>query len=183
MFIDNDTKLRVNINAPYKGFSRLDTPELRQRAGVIEVQEAMPPEDYDPDVYYRTEQDDAPYVVYTRKSDEQIAQVRWEKIKTKRDEITDNGGCLVGGKWFHTDPKSKQQQMALTMLGSSIPAGLMWKTMDGSFVEMTAQLAQQLFAAQVHREQTVFAHAEALRADPTADISSGWPEVYEAGAL
>jgi hypothetical protein len=70
--------------------------------------------------------------------------------------------------------------MALTMLGASIPAGLMWKTMDGSFIEMTQTLATQLFGAQVQREQAIFAHAEALNADPNADINIGWPARYEA---
>lgn len=105
--------------------------------------------------------------------------VRWEKIKAKRDDITRNGGCLVDGKLFHTDTDSKQQQMALTMLGASIPANLMWKTMDGSFIAMTQTLAMQLFAAQVQREQIIFAHAEAINADPLADIDAGWPDRYE----
>lgn len=180
MFIDNDTKLRVNIYAPYKGFSRLDTPEIRAAANVIEIADPTPPADYSDETYYRTEQQEAPYVIYTRKSDEQIAAVRWQKIKSKRDDLTDNGGCLVAGKWFHTDSKSKQQQMALTMLGAAIPAGLMWKTMDGTFIEMTQTLAAQLFGAQVQREQLIFAHAEALKADAEADINTGWPARYAA---
>lgn len=183
MFIDNDTKLRVNINAPYKGFSRLNTPETRLAAGVVEIADPTPPADYSDEFYYRTESQEAPYVIYTKKSDEQIAEIRWSKIKAKRDELTDNGGCLVVTKWFHTDPKSKQQQMALTMLGASIPAGLQWKTMDGSFIEMTQTLAAQLFGAQVQREQTIFAHAEALNLDPAADIDAGWPARYETAAI
>lgn len=107
---------------------------------------------------------------------------RWANIKQLRDELQDNGGCLVGDKWFHTDTKSKQQQMALVMLGASIPAGLQWKTMDGSFVTMTQTLAGQLFVAQAQREQTIFAHAEALKADPNADISAGWSARYEVTA-
>jgi hypothetical protein len=179
MFIDNDTKLRVNINAPYKGFSRLDTPEQRAAANVVEIAEPTPPVDYSDDFYYRAESQEAPYVVYMKKSDEQITAVRWNRIKAKRDELTDNGGVLVSGKWFHTDTKSKQQQMALTMLGASIPANLQWKTMDGSFITMTQTLAGQLFGAQIAREQAVFAHAEALKADPNADINAGWPARYE----
>lgn len=180
MFIDNETKLRVNVNAPYKGFSKLDTPEIRAAANVVEIPEPTPPEDYSDEFYFRTEQDDAPYVVYTRKSDEAIAAIRWTKIKQKRDDLTKNGGCMVAGKWFHSDTDSKQQQMALTMLGASIPANLQWKTMDGSFVTMTQTLAGQLFQAQIGREQDIFAHAETLKADPNADISTGWPARYVA---
>lgn len=183
MFIDNDTKLRVNINAPYKGFSRLDTPEQRAAANVVEIADDPVPADYSDDFYYRSESQESPYVIYTRKSDEQIQAVRWTKIKQKRDELTDNGGVLVSGKWFHTDTKSKQQQMALTMLGAAIPANLQWKTMDGSFITMTQTLAGQLFAAQIGREQTIFAHAEILKADINADINAGWPARYEAAPL
>jgi len=179
MFIRKDNQKRVNPYAPY-------TDEQGTRYNQMpshlyeEIADPAPPADFSDDFYYRTEQEDAPYVVYTRKSDEQIQAVRWTKIKAKRDELTDNDGCLVGGKWYHTDTKSKQQQMALTMLGANIPADLQWKTMDGSFVTMTQLLAQQLFAAQIGREQLIFATAEAIKADINADINAGWPARYEA---
>ena len=80
IYIDNDTKLRVNIYYTYKGFSKLDTPEIRAKAGVIEIPDPTPPEDYSEDTHYRTEQDAAPYVIYTRKSDEQILQIMREKL-------------------------------------------------------------------------------------------------------
>lgn len=103
---------------------------------------------------------------------------RWEKIKANRDEITDNGGCLVAGKWYHTDPKSKQQQMALTMAGAGLPA-VPWKTMDGTFITLTPAIVGQIFQAQMIREQAIFAHAELLRSTPSADIDAGWPDRYE----
>lgn len=178
MFIDNDTKLRVDIQRPYKDFSRLDTPEIRAMANVVEIPDPTPPEDFSEDTYFRTEQNDAPYVIFTKRPAEQIAATRWNKIKNLRDTLTDNGGCLVSGKWYHSDPKSKVQQLALTMAGAAVPA-IPWKTMDGSFVTLTATLVGQLFQAQMVREQTIFAHAEALKADPTADINAGWPARYE----
>lgn len=72
MFIDNETKKRVNIYAPYKGFSKLDTAEIRDAAGVVEIPDPQPPANYVEDEWYRTEQDDAPYVVFTPKAPEQI---------------------------------------------------------------------------------------------------------------
>ena len=89
IYIDNDTKLRVNIYYTYKGFSRLDTPEIRAIANVIEIAEPEQPEGYIEDLYYRTEQDAAPYVVYTRKSDEQIAAVMQAKAKAQRATAVD----------------------------------------------------------------------------------------------
>lgn len=108
----------------------------------------------------------------------------WERIKAERDRRK-AAGVKVGAKWFHSDEASKIQQIGLVIMGASIPAGLMWKTMDGSFVTMTPAMASQVFAAVVAHEQAVFAAAEthntAMRAaaDPAAyDFSSGWPATY-----
>ena len=89
MFIDDVTKKLVNINAPYKGYTRLDTPEIRAKANVVEIAEPTPPEDYSDEFYYRTEQDDAPYVIYTRKSDEAIAELMLNKFITAMESHSD----------------------------------------------------------------------------------------------
>jgi hypothetical protein len=76
MFIFKATQLRgpaYPASTPYTspdGTRHLGTPmDLLE-----EVAEPSPPADYSDKLYYRTEQDEAPYVVYTRKSDVQIAQ-------------------------------------------------------------------------------------------------------------
>lgn len=108
IWIDQDTRKRVNINAPYKGFSRLDTPEIRERAGVVEVAEPAPPADYSDDFYYRTEQDDAPYVAYTRKSDEQIQQIMLAKAKAERQAAVEAiTVTTASGKTFDGDEESQ----------------------------------------------------------------------------
>jgi len=176
MFIFKDTLKRANPYAPYTSPDGTRYPRIPMEL-LDEIPEPQPPEDYTESSYYRTEQDDAPYVVYTRKSDEAIAAARWEAIKIIREDLTLNGGCLVDGKWYHTDVYSKQQQMALVMLGESLPPELWWKTMDGSFVTMTPTLAMQLFGAQVAREQSIFAIAEAKRVDDSP-LDEGWPDRY-----
>lgn len=112
------------------------------------------------------------------------AQV-WERIKTERDRRTEQSGFKVGAKWFHSDQKSRSQQLGLVLLGANIPAGLQWKTMDGSFVTMSQLLAGQILAAGAASDQAIFAAAETHRsameaaADPAAyDFSSGWPKVF-----
>ena len=175
MFIFKSNQRRANPYAAYETEDGTRYPRIPAEL-LEEIPDPQPPEDYSDETYYRTEQDEAPYVVYTKKSDEQLAQVWWNKIKQQRDELTENGGCLHQGKWFHTDTKSKQQQMALAMLGQNLPAGLQWKTMDGSFVEMTPELAASLFAAQVSREQSIFAMAETCKAVPFSDVA--WPERF-----
>ena len=82
MFILNEK--RINIYAPFTTsegvtYSNLTDPEVRERLGVVEIADPTQPDDYSDDLYYRTEQDEAPYVVYTRKSDEQIAQQKANK--------------------------------------------------------------------------------------------------------
>jgi len=116
---------------------------------------------------------------------EQAKAQMWQKIKTERDFRTDQGGYQVNGKWFHSDQKSRSQQLGLVLMGAKIPLNLQWKTMDGSFVTMTATLAQQIFAAAAAIDQAAFANAEAHKIAMEAsknplqyDYSSGWPAIY-----
>lgn len=108
---------------------------------------------------------------------------KWEEIKLERDR-RQAGGIRVGDKLYHSDEKSRIQQLGLLMMGANIPANLKWKTLDGTFVNMTPQLAGQIFAAAAASDQAIFAAAEAHRAammqsnsPETYDSSSSWPEV------
>lgn len=112
---------------------------------------------------------------------------QWASIRAERDRRTACGGYYVSSvaKWFHSDNLSRIQQIALTMLGSTMPPTLQWKTMDGSFVQMTPALALEVFTAASNSDQAVFAHAEALHqqvmaaANPmTVDVMAEWPKVY-----
>ena len=108
----------------------------------------------------------------------------WEEIKRERDRRIQSGGYQAAGKWFHSDTFSRTQQMGLVMMGANIPAGLQWKTMDGSFVTMTQELAGQVFAAAAASDAALFARAEQIKAtmdaDPAAfDLSAhAWPPVF-----
>lgn len=109
---------------------------------------------------------------------------KWEDIKAKRDALSDTGGYLVAGKWFHSDTKSKIQQLGLTMMGAAVPP-VPWKTMDGSFITMTQALAGGIFQAAAAQDMAIFAAAETHKAqldaaaDPlTYDFSGGWPATY-----
>ena len=125
-------------------------------------------------------------------SDSRLAtddEVRAAKLATITDEIKADRdrrkslGCPVGPHRFHSDDASRIQQLGLVMFGASMPAGIKWKTMDGSFADMTPLLAQQIFAAQAARDMALFAVCEqhiaaaALADDPLAyDYSAGWPD-------
>lgn len=109
----------------------------------------------------------------------------WQLIKNERDRRAEQGGYKVGVKWFHSDQKSRSQQLGLVLLGPNIPANLKWKTMDGTFVDMTPTLAGQVLAAGAASDQAIFAVAEAHKAameasaNPSAyDFSGGWPKGF-----
>jgi len=116
---------------------------------------------------------------------DQAKSAKWAAIKAERDRRTENGGYQVGTKWFHSDQKSRSQQLGLVLLGANIPVGLQWKTMDGSFVIMTQTLAEQILAAGAASDQAIFAAAEAHKAAMEAstahasyDFSAGWPATF-----
>lgn len=179
MFIRDGKRFNIYAPVSFNGarYSNAVDPTIRQLLGVTEIPDPEPPVDYSEETYYRSELDEPPYVIYTKKPDELLATLRWEKIKAYRDNLTDTGGCLVGDKWYHTDPKSKIQFLALVIAGQNIDPNLMWKTMDGSFVNMTPQLVLQVFAAQSVREQQIFAIAEQKRLDDSP-IDQGWPAAF-----
>jgi hypothetical protein len=118
-----------------------------------------------------------------------LATAQWEAIKAERDRRSQHGGypVTVGEvqKWFHSDLFSRSQQIGLVMLGAGIPSGLQWKTMDGTFVTMTQQLAGAVFASAAAQDQATFTTAEtarqALIANPAGFSldSIQWPAIYE----
>lgn len=111
----------------------------------------------------------------------------WEQIKSYRDNAVQNGGFFVSGKWFHSDTFSRSQHMALYVLGANIPTGIQWKTMDGTFIEMTQALAAGVFNAGVASDAALFGYAETLKSQVDAsgtpdavNIYAGWPATFTA---
>jgi hypothetical protein len=126
----------------------------------------------------------------------------WERIKSERD-CRKSGGIKVkvGSvyKWFHSDADSRIQHLGLKDKARDLIAGggqmtdkltilgqtVKWKTMDGSFVEITAQLAFDIVSAAGDLDAQLFATAEAHKAameasaDPASyDFSAGWPKSF-----
>ena len=112
----------------------------------------------------------------------------WREIQAMRD-YRKGAGIKIGANWFHSDDTSRIQQLALTMMGAGIPAGIMWKTMQGTFVAMTPQLAGQIFQTIAGSDQAVYGRAEFHRqtmimsADPVNyNYMTGWPMIYSESA-
>ena len=113
-----------------------------------------------------------------------LQTAKWKQIQDYRD-TRKTMGTVVGTKWFASDTFSRIQQLGLVMMGANMPANIMWKTMDQTFVLMTPQLAQQIFFAVATQDMTIFGvaehHRQMMLASPnpdTYDFSQGWPKVY-----
>ena len=95
MFIISDTQRSINIYARYVSangtkYANLLDPTVRAAAGVVEIADPQPPEDYSADTYYRSEQDDAPYVVFTKKPDDQIMAIMQQKYTAALESYYDS---------------------------------------------------------------------------------------------
>jgi hypothetical protein len=126
----------------------------------------------------------------------------WERIKAERT-LRKTGGVVVniGGvdRWFHTDSDSRVQQLGLKDTARDLLAdgGIMtdsliingklvnWKTMDGSFVLITAKVAFDIVAAVCtldavqHLAAEVHKIAMEASSDPASyDYSTGWQSIY-----
>lgn len=105
----------------------------------------------------------------------------WWKIKAERDARKE-GGTFVSNKWFHSDRDSRIQQLGLVLMGANVPA-IPWKTMDGTFINMSYTIAMGIFQATATLDMELFAAAEihnaAMQSDPlNYDYSGGWPARY-----
>jgi hypothetical protein len=111
----------------------------------------------------------------------------WRQIQAERDRRTANG-VRVGANWFHSDVASRIQQLGLVVMGAALPTGIMWKTKGGTFVEMTPQLAGQIFQAVAMNDTVIFTIAEmrrgAMMAQPVPESydfltgSPAWPATF-----
>jgi hypothetical protein len=117
-------------------------------------------------------------------SKEQAQTEQWARIVAIRDAKI-SGGVKVQGMWFHTDTTSLIQYLALLAAGDAIPKNIRWKTMDGSFIDVTPNLVRAVYSSAIISNNAIFQHAETLRAelmlakDPAAfDIKARWPVVY-----
>jgi hypothetical protein len=115
---------------------------------------------------------------------EHLRAILWAAIKTKRQAVLE-GGVQAAGRWFHSDLFSRTQWLALLVQGQSLPAGIQWKCMDNTFVELTPTLVLQVAGAMMAKEQTAFIWAETLKAQVNAaadpysiDLDAGWPASY-----
>ena len=133
---------------------------------------------------------------------EEIKARAWVAIKAERDRRKSGGFKVKVGssnKWFHSDADSRIQHLGLKDMARDLIAGggamtdkltilgqtVKWKTMDGSFVDVSTQVAFDIVAAAGDLDAQLFVAAETHKAameasaDPASyDYSTGWPKIY-----
>lgn len=110
----------------------------------------------------------------------------WDAIKAERSRRRVEGGIFLASasKWFHSDDAARIQYLTLDATGASLPAGAVWKTMDGPQVTLTRPVLNELILAMATLDQALYATAKAARAtmeaDPAVwDINSiVWPATF-----
>lgn len=192
LWIDSATGKLVNINAPYKGRSKLDTPEIRAEVGVVEIQAEQPPPPPNgfsvDEAFYRSEDwntTTGPYIVWTPKSVESVREMLKAKVKAMRDQ-KETDGFIYMTKPFDSDERSVARitSAALTAMAIGPTFTIDWTAADNSIVTldqaamlgMPAALAMNAnalhSAAKAHKTAIDTADFETLT---TYDITTGWP--------
>ena len=118
---------------------------------------------------------------------EKIYEEKWDQIKAVRTFKMNDGVLLQSiGKWFHTDPDSKQQIHAMVTANViGLYKTTAWKTLDNTYVQLTPLLLLQVFGAMLVNEEQLFGigklHYEKLYAsnDPVNyDVTNMWPSTF-----
>lgn len=118
---------------------------------------------------------------------ERVREEVWEKIKQRRSKSMESGVYHPKlQKWFHTDTEAQRNY---ALMGHAINSPLYqpkrWKTMDGTFIEMTREVFQDVLALALKKADDDYRNAEIHKAkvmastDPLAyDYSTGWSPAY-----
>ena len=153
-----ETKLRCNPHARYTapdGTKHVKVPtDLYE-----EIAEPEVPEDYSPDTYYRTEQDEAPYVVFTKKSEEQLSELRLVKAKIERQVTVDAiKVTTTTGKEFDGDEAAQARMSRAIQVAqiANIPSTA-WVLANNIPTEVTLQELQEALVLSIQAMGAVWA--------------------------
>lgn len=136
MFIFKDTQKRANPYAPYT--SPDGTKHIRIPSELIEeIPDPVPPVDYSDEIYFRTEQDEAPYVIYTKKPQEMIDAVNLAKAKQQRHQVVSEIIVTTQAGNSFDGNEDAQNRLARAIAGMSDIDTLPWVLADNSIKTVT----------------------------------------------
>lgn len=131
-----------------------------------------------------------------------VVALKWAAIQAERERRKSGGFLVLVGtaeKWFHSDPASRVQHLGLKDSARDMLAAggtlatvlqidakdVLWKTMDGTWVTITGQIAFDIVKsarsldAQLHQiAEQHKAKMEASTAPSAYDFSTGWPRAF-----
>jgi hypothetical protein len=177
--VTNASFVHGNVQYP-PNWCALSTKAEKDVIGIIGVTEVYPPlgpyESYGPasDSAIVNHELTRTYSVI-RESNAEIVAKKSAELRSIRDFKKKNDGYVVGAHRFHSDPDSRTQQLGLVLMGAGIPAGLQWKTMNGTFVTMTQALAGQILQAAAAHDIALFTCCEIKLSELNASQN---PELY-----
>lgn len=146
MFIWKETKKRCNINASYideKGQPWIKVPSHLYE----EIPDPAPPSAVQayPDEYYINEIDDAPYFVYTKKSPEQIEQLKRQKAKQEREVNVSNIKVSISPTLVFDGDERSQDRMARAIISMKDTDKISWVLHNNTVAQVTkAELQEAL---------------------------------------
>jgi len=177
MFIFKTTQKRANPYAPYTDANGVRYLKIPLNL-LDEIPDPQPPEDYTEETYFRTEQDDAPYVVYTKKSLEILLPIaklkKYNEINNQRDaQITQN--VTVFNRPWQADERSQDLlTKTITMIQFGIPLPPSWRDANNDSMPLSSvtQLVQIAGAIAYNTQvayNTSWARKAALEAATTVE--------------
>jgi len=117
---------------------------------------------------------------------DEVKAAKTAAIRKHRDALTEDH-ISIDGNHYHSDPKSRIQQMGLAKLAAAdnLPSGLHWMTKNNGPVLMTPAIAAQFEPTTLAHDVALFAaaqaHIDAVEALDSAqevldyDFAAGWP--------
>jgi len=173
MFIRNGVRFNIYATQTIDDVTYGDftSPELRAALNITEEPDPAPPEDYSEDTYYRIEQDEAPYVVYTMKSTEQLVAMYDGKIRAQKDIINSERdsamieGVLHNDKLWHCDDRFLIELIGMIMgYQAGIYTGTqLIRTKENTIETLTLPQIMALASAVGAHRKTVYANSWAVK--------------------
>lgn len=139
---------RIDITQPivYKGnqYNNLLDHELRELIGIVEVLVEYP-DGYDEELYLQENLVDPPFVVFSKKPAEEVANILLSRAKTLRNNAVSNlKVTTTAGNEFDADETS-QNRMSRAITGMSESDTLPWVLANNSVIQVTkAELLEAL---------------------------------------
>lgn len=156
MYVRNDIRFNpyatvILDGVTYASGQILKFPEVMAIHNIKQIPDPLPPADYSDFTHYRTDQDTAPYTIYTLKPEPQLQEARLQQAKLKRQqEVLALTVTTSSGKVFDGDEES-QSRMSRTLQVAQLTGiqSCVWVLADNTPTSVTATELSEALALSV----------------------------------